>query len=211
MGVLGPAVWLWQSGIVTMGEVAAASALVIRLNGMTGWILWVTIEMFENAGTIREGLESVSVPHGVTDPPAAPALAAGPGEIRFENVEQHYGRGSGGLAGVSLTIKPGEKVGLVGRSGAGKSSLGASLVRFRDVESGRVLIDGQNVVEVTQDSLRERIGMVTQDSSLLHRSVRENILYGRPGSTEAEMIEAARKAEPNDFIATLIYPTRRTG
>ena len=211
LGVLGPAIWLWSRDIVSMGEVAAASALVIRLNGMTGWILWVTIEMFENAGTIREGLESVSVGHDVTDRPGAPALLGGPGEIRFEDVVQHYGRGSGGLAGVSLTIRPGEKVGLVGRSGAGKSSLVSALLRFRDTESGRVLIDGQDVASVTQDSLRARIGMVTQDSSLLHRSVRANILYGRPGASEADMVEAARKAEAHDFISSLIDPKGRTG
>ncbi len=211
VGVLGPAIWLWTLGDASIGEVAAASALVIRLNGMTGWILWVTIEMFEHAGTIRESLESVAVPHDVTDAPGAPALVARTGEIRFEDVVQHYGRGAGGLDGVSLAIQPGEKVGLVGRSGAGKSSLVSTLLRFRDTESGRVLIDGQDVARVSQDSLRAEIGVVTQDSSLLHRSVRANILYGRPEATEAQMIDAARRAEAHDFIATLVDPNGRTG
>lgn len=211
LGVLGPAIWLWTHDTVSIGEVAAASALVIRLNGMTGWILWVTIEMFENAGTIRESLESISVPHDVTDRPEAPALAVSRGEIRFEDVIQHYGRGSGGLDGVSLTVGPGEKVGIVGRSGAGKSSLVSALLRFHDTESGSVLIDGQDVSMVSQDSLRAEIGVVTQDSSLLHRSVRANVLYGRPDASEAQMIEAARRAEAHDFITNLVDPKGRTG
>ena len=211
VGVLGPAVWLWQSGSVTIGEVTAASALVIRLNGMSGWIMWVTIRLFEHAGTIREGLDSIAVPHSVTDAPAAAPLAANACEIRFENLSHHYGRKTGGIDHVSLTIRPGEKVGLIGRSGAGKSSLVNLLMRFRDVEHGRILIDGQNIAQVTQDSLRRQIGMVTQDSSLLHRSVRANILYGRPEATEAQMIEAAVRAEADAFIQDLEDPQGRRG
>ena len=211
IGVLGPAVWLWQTGTVTLGEVAAASALVIRLNGMSGWIMWVTIRLFEHAGTVREGLESISVPHSVTDADGAKPLRLTDGQIRFDGVAHHYGRKTGGLDGVSLTIEPGEKVGLVGPSGAGKSSLVNLLLRFRDVETGRILIDGQDISEVTQASLRGQIGMVTQDSSLLHRSVRDNILYGRPDATEAQMIEAARRAEAHDFVGTLEDPKGRTG
>ncbi|GGD45202.1 ABC transporter ATP-binding protein [Sinisalibacter lacisalsi] len=211
VGVLAPALWLWTLGRVSVGEVAAASALTIRLNGMSGWIMWVTIRLFEHAGVIREGLRSLSVPHEITDAPGAPALRIGRGEIVFDDVSHHYGKGVGGLDHVSLTIPPGQKVGLVGRSGAGKSSLVNLLLRFRDAEAGRILIDGQNVAEVTQDSLRAAIGMVSQDSSLLHRSVRANILYGRPGASEEDMIAAARRAEAHDFILELEDPRGRTG
>ena len=210
-GVLGPALWLWTRGAISVGEVAAASALTIRLNGMSGWIMWVTIRLFEHAGTIREGLRSISVAHEITDAPNAPALRLTRGEIVFDDLSHHYGKGSGGLDHVSLTIPPGQKVGLVGRSGAGKSSLVNLLLRFRDCEEGRILIDGQDVAGVTQDSLRAAIGMVSQDSSLLHRSVRANILYGRPEATEAEMIAAATRAEAHGFIQTLEDPRGRTG
>ena len=196
---------------MSVGEVAAASALTIRLNGMSGWIMWVTVRLFEHAGVIREGLRSIAVPQAVTDKPGAPALKLGAGRIEFRDVVHHYGRGQGGLDGVSLSIEPGERVGLVGRSGAGKSSLVNLLLRFRDAEGGQILIDGQNVAEVTQDSLRAAIGMVTQDSSLLHRSVRANILYGRPDATEAQMIAAAQRAEAHDFIQELRDPKGRTG
>lgn len=211
VGVTGAAIWLWQLGTVTIGEVTAAMALTLRLNGMSGWIMWVTIRLFEHAGVIREGLQSVAVPHGVKDRPHAPALSVNNAEIRFDNVAHHYGRDSGGLDGVDLTIQPGQKVGLIGRSGAGKSSLVNLLLRFRDAESGRILIDNQDISAVTQESLRSEIGMVTQDSSLLHRSVRANILYGAPFATEAQMIEAAKRAEAHDFILDLEDPKGRTG
>ena len=210
-GVIGPALWLWTRGTVSVGEVAAASALTVRLNGMSGWIMWVTIRLFEHAGVIREGLRSIAVQHEITDAPAAPALALTKGEIVFDDISHHYGKGAGGLDHVSLTIPAGQKVGLVGRSGAGKSSLVNLALRFRDVEQGRILIDGQDVAGVTQDSLRAAIGMVTQDSSLLHRSVRANILYGRPDASEAEMFEAARRAEAHEFILGLEDPKGRTG
>ena len=211
VGVVAPAVWLWTRGEVTVGEVAAAAALTIRLNGMSGWIMWVVCKLFEHAGVIREGLRSIAVPQGVTDVPAAPALKLAEGEIRFEDLTHHYGKGHGGLDGVNLTIRPGEKVGLIGRSGAGKSSLVNLLLRFRDAEGGRILIDGQDIRKVTQDSLRASIGMVTQDSSLLHRSVRANILYGDPSATEEQMIAAARRAEAHDFIQELRDPQGRKG
>jgi len=210
-GMLGPALWLWTKGIVSVGEVAAASALTIRLNGMSGWIMWVTIRLFEHAGVIREGLRSISVEHEITDVPGAPALKLSNGEIVFDDISHHYGKGTGGLDHVTLTIPAGQKVGLVGRSGAGKSSLVNLALRFRDVEQGRILIDGQDVAQVTQDSLRGAIGMVTQDSSLLHRSVRANILYGRPDASEAQMFEAARRAEAHEFILGLEDPKGRTG
>jgi len=206
LGVIGPAIWLWTLGIVSVGEVAAAAALTIRLNGMTGWIMWVTVRLFEHAGVMREGLQSISVPHSVEDAPNAPELALTKGEIRLEGLTHHYGKGAGGLDNISLTIHPGEKVGLVGRSGSGKSSLVNLLLRFRDSEGGQILIDDQSVSAVTQDSLRRQIGMVTQDSSLLHRSVRANIMYGRPEATDAEMILAAKRAEAHEFILDLQDP-----
>jgi ATP-binding cassette subfamily B multidrug efflux pump len=211
VGMLGPAVWLWTKGIVSAGEVAAASALAIRLNGMSGWIMWVTIRMFEHAGVIREGLRSIAVPHGVQDAPDAGVLALGQGRIEFRDISHHYGKGAGGLDHVNLVIEPGQKVGLVGRSGAGKSSLVNLLLRFRDTEQGQILIDGQDVARVTQDSLRAAIGMVSQDNSLLHRSVRANILFGKPGASEAQMIAAAQRAEAHDFIQTLSDPKGRRG
>ena len=210
-GVIGAAVWLWSLGTVTVGEAAAASALALRINGMSGWIMWVTIRLFEHAGVIREGLRSISVPHDVVDDPDAGTLTVTDGRIEFRDVTHHYGKGAGGLDHVNLTIQPGEKVGLVGRSGAGKSSLVNLLLRFRDTEHGRILIDGQPVDAVSQDSLRAAIGMVTQDSSLLHRSVRANILYGRPEATDEQMIAAARRAEAHDFILELADPKGRTG
>jgi len=210
-GVLGPAIWLWTRGQVSVGEVAAASALAIRLNGMSGWIMWVTIRLFEHAGVIREGLRSIAVPHELVDVPDAKALQVSKGEITFQDVSHHYGKGAGGLDHVSITIATGQKVGLVGRSGAGKSSLVNLLLRFRDAESGRILIDGQDVGQVTQDSLRGSIGMVTQDSSLMHRSVRANILYGRPDATQSQMEAAAERAEAQHFIADLEDPQGRRG
>jgi len=206
VGVIGPAIWLWTLGIVSVGEVAASAALTIRLNGMTGWIMWVTVRLFEHAGVMREGLQSLSVPHSVEDASNAPDLKLSDGEISIEGLSHHYGKGYGGLDNVDLTIHPGEKVGLIGRSGSGKSSLVNLLLRFRDAENGRITIDGQSVADVTQDSLRRQIGMVTQDSSLLHRSVRANIMYGRPDVSEADMVEAAKRAEAHDFILELQDP-----
>jgi len=211
IGVVGPAIWLWTIESVTVGEVAAASALTLRLNGMSGWIMWVTIRLFEHAGVIREGLRSIAKPQEVVDKVGAQPLEMQNAEIQFENLTHHYGKDQGGLDGVNLTIPSGQRVGLIGRSGAGKSSLVNLLLRFRDVESGRILIDGQSVAEVTQDSLRLQIGMVTQDSSLLHRSVRANILYGRPNATEDQMIAASMRAEAHDFILDLEDPEGRRG
>ncbi|MFO7854189.1 MAG: ABC transporter ATP-binding protein [Paracoccaceae bacterium] len=210
---VGTAVWLWTNGAASLGAVAAASALTLRLNSMMGWIMWVTSQLFQHAGVIREGMETISKPHSIVDAPGARPLEVTRGEIRFEGVRHSYGKGAGrgGLDGADLTIRPGERVGLVGRSGAGKSSLVNLLLRFHDLEEGRILIDGQDVAAVTQDSLRQAIGMVTQDPSLLHRSVRDNLLYGRPEATEAEMIEAARKARAHAFIPDLEDPAGRRG
>lgn len=209
--LIGPALWLWTHGFLSIGEVTATIAMTIRLNGITGWIMFLTTKVFEHLGVIHEGLESIAVPHDVVDKSGAPALRVSDAEIRFDGLTHHYGRGAGGLDNVDLTIPSGQKVGLVGRSGAGKSSLVNLLLRFRDAEAGKVLIDGQDVAAVTQDSLRAQIGMVTQDSSLLHRSVRDNILYGRPDASEAQMIEAAKRAEAHEFIGDLVDPKGRQG
>ncbi|GFE64956.1 ABC transporter ATP-binding protein [Litoreibacter roseus] len=211
IGMGGYGIHLWTLDQVSIGEVSATLALALRLNGMSGWIMWVTIRLFEHFGVIREGLRSIAVAHSVIDRPKAPALNIGAGEIRFDAVSHHYGKGKGGLDNVSLTIPAGQKVGLVGRSGAGKSSLINLLLRYRDVEDGQILIDGQNVGGVAQDSLRAAIGVVTQDSSLLHRSIRANILYGRAGATEAQVVEAAKRAEAHEFIEGLRDPKGRTG
>jgi ATP-binding cassette subfamily B multidrug efflux pump len=202
------AVWLWSEGLVTIGAIAAVAGLVLRIIGMSGWILWVVAGIFENIGVVQEGMETISRPNLVVDHQDSRPLVVRAGEIRFENVSFHYGHtaevGAGRRGGVihdfSLLIGAGEKVGLVGRSGAGKSTLVNLLLRFYDLESGRILIDDQDIAHVTQDSLRAQIGMVTQDTSLLHRSVRDNILYGRPGAGEAAAIAAAKKAQAHEFI-----------
>jgi len=211
VAVVGWAIWLWSIDAASLGVVAAASALVLRLNAMTGWIMWAVSSFFRNLGVVAEGMETIAQPITLVDAPEAIPLDFRAGLIEIEGVSHHYGRGSGGLSDLSLTIRPGEKIGLVGRSGAGKSTLVKLLLRFYDTEKGRILIDGQDVALVTQDSLRARIGMVQQDTSLLHRSVRENILYGRAGATEAEMIEAARRAEAEVFIADLADAEGRQG
>ncbi|MGY6411379.1 MAG: ABC transporter ATP-binding protein [Alkalilacustris sp.] len=211
VGVVGWAVALWAGGTASLGAVAAATALTLRLNAMTGWIMWAVSSFFRNLGVVAEGMETIAQPITLTDAPAAPALHFRDGRIAFHGVTHHYGRGQGGLQDISLTIAPGEKVGLVGRSGAGKSTLVKLLLRFHDPEQGRIEIDGQDIRSVAQESLRRHIGMVQQETALLHRSVRENILYGRPDATEAEMIAAARRAEAHDFILTLSDAQGREG
>jgi ATP-binding cassette subfamily B multidrug efflux pump len=211
VGTTGLAVWFWLHGQASVGTVAAATALVLRLNNMTYWIMWVTTSLVQSLGVVQEGMETITAPVGLVDRPGAPDLALTEGRIELQGVSHHYGRGSGGLRDVSLTIRPGEKVGLVGRSGAGKSTLVKLVLRFYDAEAGRILIDGQDIAGVTQDSLRRVIGTVQQDSSLLHRSVRDNIRYGRPGASEAELVAAAKRAEAHDFILTLEDPQGRRG
>ncbi|ABV95223.1 ATPase [Dinoroseobacter shibae DFL 12 = DSM 16493] len=211
VGVVGWAILMWVQGTASVGVVAAATALTLRLNAMTGWIMWAVSTFFQNLGVIAEGMETIAQPITLVDAPNAGPLSLTKGEITLDRLSHHYGQGAGGLDAISLTLKPGEKVGLVGRSGAGKSTLVKLLLRFYDPDGGRVLIDGQDIATVTQDSLRARIGMVQQDSALLHRSVRDNILYGRPEATEAEMIAAAKRAEAHDFIQTLRDPQGRTG
>ncbi|MDG4901963.1 MULTISPECIES: ABC transporter ATP-binding protein [unclassified Mesorhizobium] len=203
--------WLWLGEAVTIGAVAVVIGLVLRMWGMSQWIMWEMSSLFENIGTVQDGIQSISLPRLVEDRPGASDIAVSQGEIRFEEIRFHYGKQKGVIENLSLTAKPGEKVGIVGRSGAGKSTLVNLLLRFYDLESGRILIDGQEIAGVTQDSLRAQIGMVTQDTSLLHRSVRENILYGRPDATDEMLIEAARRAEALDFIGALSDHNGRKG
>ncbi len=204
-------VWLWTIDAISTGAIAAAVGLVLRLNGMAQWIMWEVSALFENIGTARDGLNTLAKPRDVQDQPGAAPLIVNQGGIKFQDVSFHYGKQSGVLEHFSLDIKPHEKIGLVGRSGAGKSTLVNLLMRFYDVESGSILIDGNNIASVTQETLRTHIGMVTQDTSLLHRSVRDNLLYGKPDATEEDMIRAAKQAEAHDFILELNDGQGRTG
>ncbi|QCU72675.1 ABC transporter ATP-binding protein [Luteimonas yindakuii] len=209
--VAGIGLWLWLGGIIGAGAVAVGIALALRLVGMSQWIMWELSALFENVGTVQDGINSISLPPTVDDAPGAPELPDVRGDIRFEGVGFHYGKGSGVIDRLDLDIRAGERIGVIGRSGAGKSTLVNLLLRFHDVESGRILVDGIDIASVQQDSLRARVGVVTQDTSLLHRSVRENILYGRPDAGEAEMLEAARQAEAHDFIRELSDSAGRRG
>ena len=204
-------IWLWLGAVVTVGAVAVVIGLVLRLWGMSQWIMWEVSGLFENIGTVQDGIGSISLPRLVEDRPGAPDLAGKRGGIEFNHIHFHYGKGKGVIEDLNLTVRAGEKVGLVGPSGAGKSTLVNRLLRFYDLEGGRILIDGQDIAGVAQDSLRSNIGMVTQDTSLLHRSVRENILYGRPEAGEAQMIEAAKRAEVTGFIGAMADPQDRKG
>ena len=211
ISAVGVALLLWTENLIGVGAVAAVGAMSLRLNGMSHWVMWEMATLFEQIGTVRDGINTLSRAHLVTDYPDAKPLQIAKADIRFENILFCYGGDIPVIDHLSLHIGSGEKIGLVGRSGAGKSTLVNLLLRFYDVEEGRILIDGQDIKYVTQNSLRANIGMVTQDTSLLHRSVRDNILYGRPDATDADMIAAARKAEAHDFIAGLTDPMGRTG
>jgi ATP-binding cassette subfamily B multidrug efflux pump len=210
-GAVGLALWLWTQGQLGVGAVAAATAMALRLNGIAHWIMWEMANLFENIGTVQDGIRTLSRRQAVVDAPGAVPLKVSRGEIRLEHVEFHYGGKRPVIEDLSLAIRPGEKIGLVGRSGAGKSTIVNLLLRFYDVEGGRILIDGQDIARVQQNSLRAAIGMVTQDTSLLHRSVRDNIVYGRPDATDAEMIAAARRAEAHEFILGLTDAKGRRG
>jgi ATP-binding cassette subfamily B multidrug efflux pump len=199
----GLGIYLWTQEAVTVGAVATAIALVLRMYGMSQWIMWEMSALFENIGTVEDGINSISLPRLVADKPGAKPIENVSGAIRFEHVTFKYGQQKGVIEDLDLFIPPGQKVGLVGRSGAGKSTLVNILLRFYDVEDGRITIDGKDISEVTQDSLRANIAMVTQDTSLLHRSVRDNIMYGRPHATEEMVIAAAKQAEAHDFILDL--------
>jgi len=207
----GVAVWLWTRGQVGVGAVAAATAMALRLNGISHWVMWEMASLFEHIGTVQDGITTLSRPRTVLDRGDAKPLVVTRGEVRFDHVGFAYNNKRRVIDDLTLTIRPGEKIGLVGRSGAGKSTVVNLLLRFYDIQHGRILIDGQDIAGVTQDSLREQVGMVTQDTSLLHRSVRDNIVYGRPGASDAQMIAAAQKAEAHEFVQTLADPKGRSG
>jgi ATP-binding cassette subfamily B multidrug efflux pump len=211
IGVVGGAIWLWSVGEASVGIVAATTALVLRLNAMTAWIMWALTSFFRQLGVVKEGMETISQPITLVDQVDAQPLKFDEGRIEIDQLTHHYGRQTGGLDTVSLQIEPGQKIGLIGRSGAGKSTLVKLLLRFYDADSGRILIDDQDIAKVTQDSLRAQIGMVQQDSSLLHRSVRDNIRYGRTDATEEEVIAAAKQAEAHEFILDLADAEGREG
>lgn len=207
----------WYFSLISLGAIAVAIALVMRIRFMSDWILWEVAGLFENIGTVQDGINTIARPPAVVDPPGASGLAVPRGEIHFERVHFHYGAAPEGarrervIDDFDLTLQPGEKVGLIGRSGAGKSTLANLLLRFYDLERGRILIDDQNIAEVTQESLRRHIGMVTQDTSLLHRSIRDNIRYGSPDASDEQVMEAARRAHADSFIAELSDPQGRLG
>ena len=205
-------IYLWMDNSITVGAIAIAIALALRINGMSMWIMWEVGALFENMGTVVDGMKTLSKPIDIQDKPNAKPIVVEQGGIEFEDVSFHYGdKTKGVISNLNLNIKPGEKVGLVGRSGAGKSTLVNLLLRFHDVESGKIKIDGQVISDVTQDSLRAEIGMVTQDTSLLHRSIRDNILYGNPDASEEELLRATKQAHAHEFIETLSDPFDNTG
>jgi ATP-binding cassette subfamily B protein/ATP-binding cassette subfamily B multidrug efflux pump len=208
-GLLG--ILLWQDSAITPGAIAIAMGIAIRLAGMSHWIMWEVSNLFENIGTVQDGMNTLSIAHSVTDQVNAKPLQVSNGEIVFDQVSFAYGNGDLVFDQLSLAIKPNEKIGVIGRSGAGKSTLVNVLLRFFDVRSGGVFIDAQNICQVSQQSLRANIAMVTQDTSLLHRSVRENIMFGKPEATDAEMIAATKQAQAYDFIQTLVDIKGRTG
>ena len=211
VGTTALGIWLWYHGQVGVGAVATATAMALRVNGLSQYIMWESARLFENIGTVNDGMATLSKPHTILDKPQALPLKVTRGEIKFDHVDFSYEAGKPLLNGFNLNIKPGEKVGLIGRSGAGKSTIVNLLLRFYEPQSGTISIDGQNVDSVTQESLRAQIGLVTQDTSLLHRSVRDNIIYGRPDATEAEMISAAERAEAAGFIPNLSDAKGRRG
>jgi ATP-binding cassette subfamily B multidrug efflux pump len=212
----GMTLWLWTHGQVGIGAVAAATAMALRLNGISHWVMWELASLFEQIGTVRDGINTLSRAHAVVDRPDAQPLRVTHGDIRIEDVTFNYEKprtpdGGAVIDRLTLHIRPGEKIGVVGRSGAGKTTLINLLLRFHDLPAGRILIDGQDIAGATQDSLRAQIGMVTQDTSLLHRSVRDNILYGRPDANDADMVAAAKRAEAHGFIQGLVDPKDRRG
>ena len=212
LAACGTALWLWSIGQVGTGAVAAVTAMALRLSGMSHWVMWEMTSLFESVGTIQDGINTLSRPRAVVDAPGAKPLVVTRGEVRFDDVTFSYRDGARPvIENLNLTIDPGEKVGLIGRSGAGKSTLVNLLLRFHDVQKGRILIDDQDIAKVTQDSLRHAIGMVTQDTSLLHRAMRDNILYGRPDATEAQMLTAAKRAQADEFIDQLTDLQGRRG
>jgi ATP-binding cassette subfamily B multidrug efflux pump len=202
-GTAALALWLWTRGLVEVGTVAMTLPLTWQIVNISGWVAWQVTNIFENVGVVQEGMMTIAKPLALTDRPGAPELVVSRGEIRFESVRFGYGRETGVLNGFTLIVNPGEKIGFVGRSGAGKSTAVNLLLRFFDVEEGRILIDGQDIATVTQESLRAQISVVTQDTSLLHRSIGDNIRYGRSTASDAEVEAAAKLAHAEEFIGTL--------
>jgi ATP-binding cassette subfamily B multidrug efflux pump len=211
VGTSALAILLWSQGKVTVGAIALSTGLVIRINNMSGWIMWVVNGIFENVGTVQDGITTISQPRAVQDKEGAMPLQVINGAVRFEHIHFHYGKQGGVIAGLDLAVRAGEKIGVVGPSGAGKSTLVNVLLRLYDLEGGRILIDGQDIANVSQESLRSQIGVVTQDTSLLHRSIRDNLLYGRPDASEAQILEAVRKARADEFIPQLVDGEGRLG
>jgi ATP-binding cassette subfamily B multidrug efflux pump len=205
------ALWLWSEGRVTVGAIALSTGLVIRINNMSGWIMWVVNGIFENVGTVQDGITTIAQPRAVQDHEGAMPLEVTNGAVHFDRIHFHYGKQGGVITGLDLAVRAGGKIGVVGPSGAGKSTLVNVLLRLYDLEAGRILIDGQDIADITQESLRSQIGVVTQDTSLLHRSIRDNILYGRPDASEAQIAEAVRKARADEFIPTLSDGEGRVG
>lgn len=211
LGAAAQSLWLWSHGAVGPGAVAAVTAMSLRISGLSHWVMWSLAGLFENVGTVQDGIATLTRRRHVVDAPDAKPLHVTQGEVQFEGVSFSYGGKTPVLRDFHLHVRPGEKIGLIGRSGAGKSTLVNLLLRFYDVDGGRITVDGQDIAHVTQDSLRAQVGMVTQDTSLLHRSVRDNIVYGRPGATEDDMLVAARRAQAHDFVAQLTDPKGRRG
>jgi ATP-binding cassette subfamily B multidrug efflux pump len=211
VGTTGLALWLWTQSLISVGAIALATGLVIRIVNMSGWIMWVVNGIFENIGMVQDGLQTIAQPVSVTDKKGAPRLKVTRGNVRFEDVDFHYPKGDNIIEGLTLDIRPGEKIGLIGPSGAGKSTLVNLLLRLYDLPGGRILIDGQNIAEVTQESLREQIGLITQDTSLLHRSILENLRYGKPNASEEQVWEAVRKARADEFLPLLSDSEGRKG
>jgi ATP-binding cassette, subfamily B, bacterial len=201
--LIGGTAWAWTRGAASAGDIAAAGAIAIRIAQMAGWVSRTIMQVYANIGEIEDGMRTLTPPHGLTDAPEAKVLGRVAGRIDFDDVSFAYGRQSGGIANVTLHIRPGEKVGIVGASGAGKSTLVALLLRLYDVEGGRVLIDGQDIRQVTQESLRRQIGMVTQETAMFNRSARDNILYGNPDAAPGDVEAAAKAAQAHEFILGL--------
>ncbi|WP_417251264.1 ABC transporter ATP-binding protein [Castellaniella sp.] len=203
-GTSGLALWLWSRGEVTVGDIALSTGLVIRISNMSGWVMTVVNSIFSNVGAVQDGITSISQPRAVQDEAGAPPLRVVEGALRLHDVHFHYDSQHPVFTGLNLSIRGGEKVGLIGPSGAGKSTLVSLLLRLHDIQGGGITIDGQDIAQVTQESLRMQIGVVTQDTSLLHRSIRDNILYGRPDASEAHILQAIRKAQADSFIPDLV-------
>ncbi|UUE38119.1 ABC transporter ATP-binding protein/permease [Pectobacterium aroidearum] len=211
VGSIGFALWLWTHSLLSAGAIAIVTSLVIRITNMSGWIMWVVNSIFESLGIVQEGMKTISQPISITDKLNAPALKVQHGTITFEQVSFCYNTSHHIIEGLNFCIRPGEKIGLVGPSGAGKSTLVGLLLRLYDLQSGSILIDNQNIADVTQESLREQIGMITQDTSLLHRSIRDNLLYGKYNATDKELMQALRNAQADEFIMQIADSQGRSG